>query len=180
MQFGSSLAILIQHRKQGAAKALYYNALLGLLTSFALGVYFSILASEYNTFGRSYPKDDKTFKSFIPFYYCMQIDAVATFLFTVPMFLFTFYYNLEDYLKEQRETSIQVFSYDTQNKQIWLLSLFLVNSFAHIACTSTTIQSSTILISSQISNNQRTTVSKTSQTNIPSTSLSRSLSALLP
>lgn len=93
-QFCSSLAILICNRKQGAAGTLYYNSLIGLLTSFAIGVSLTILASEYNTWTRPIKKDMKELPTLMPFYYTIQTDATATFLFSVPLLLFIFYNNL--------------------------------------------------------------------------------------
>jgi hypothetical protein len=97
-QFCSSLAIVILNRK-GSARTLYYNSLLGLLVSFAVGVSLTILASEYNSLTRIIPKDQDVLPTIMPFYWATQVDATATFLFSVPMLLFIFYYNLEDYLK---------------------------------------------------------------------------------
>lgn len=135
-QFCSSLAIVLSNRKRGAAGTLYYNSLAGVLTSFAVGVSVTILASEYNTFTRAIPKNQTDLPTIMPFYYSLQVDATATFLFAVPMLLFVFYNNLEDYLQEQREASkLTTLPAQALNKQVWLLALFLLNAFAHIAST---------------------------------------------
>jgi hypothetical protein len=96
------LVIFILSRKQKTAAALYYNALIALFASFSIGVSLTILASEYNSGTRQLPKDQSFFPTMMPFYYTIQVDATATFLLAVPMLLFIFYYNLEDYLTEQR------------------------------------------------------------------------------
>jgi hypothetical protein len=44
IQFCASFSIVISNRKTGAARVLYYNALLALLTAFAIGVNLTILA----------------------------------------------------------------------------------------------------------------------------------------
>lgn len=137
MQFCASLAILISNRKQGATGTLYYNSLVALLAAFAIGVDITILASEYNTWTRTVLKDQTVIPTLMPFYWTIQVDATATFLFSVPLLLFIFYNNLEDYLKEQREKNQHMTMAPAQalNKQIWLLAFFLLNAFAHIACT---------------------------------------------
>jgi hypothetical protein len=170
VQFCSSLAITITNRNKGSAGTLYYNSLVGLLTSFAVGVSMTILASEYNTFTRPVTKDQTVLPTLMPFYYTLQVDATATFLFSVPMLLFVFYHNLEDYLKQQREATQQTFLQpQALNKQIWLLALFLLNSFAHAACSRPPTQWSSTSTSSRASRTKRTTVWTTWRTSTRST-----------
>lgn len=107
-QFFTSLAIALLNRNRGSGRLIYYCSLLGMLVAFAIGVSLAILSSEYNSAMRSVPKDQTEIPTLNRFYYSIQVDSVATLLITVPMLFFIFYYNLEDYLQEQREEKIKL------------------------------------------------------------------------
>lgn len=171
-QFCASLSILFSNRKQGAAGNLYYNSLVALLAAFAIGVCITILASEYNTFTRPIPKNQDVMPTLMPFYWAIQVDATATFLFSVPLLLFIFYNNLEHYLNEQRQTNqhLPITPAQALNRQVWLLSFFLLNVFAHVARTSLPMQSSTTSTSLPASRTPTTTPWMTWPTSTPSTS----------
>lgn len=107
-QFLTSLAIALLNRNSGAGRLIYYCSLLGMLVAFAIGVSLTILSSEYNSAMRPIPKDQTEIPTLNRFYYSIQVDSVATLLLTVPMLFFIFYYNLEDYLQEQRQAKIKL------------------------------------------------------------------------
>ena len=101
-QLFASLFILMFNSHNHTVRSTYYASILGMVSSFAIGVYLAIEASELNAELRQYPKlDNDPLPKLMPTYWCYQIGAAASLLFIFPMMAFTFYHKLEKYLALQ-------------------------------------------------------------------------------
>jgi hypothetical protein len=85
---------------KGRTKTVYYGSLLGLLAVFGLGVYLVNMALEFNFGTRSFPKKTDFYPQLMPLYYVLFSTAGSTFLFMLPMLLYSFGTHLNPYLSQ--------------------------------------------------------------------------------
>ena len=101
-QLFASIFILMFNSHNHSVRSTYYASILGMVSSFAIGVYLAIDASELNALLRNYPKNSDPFPKLMPTYWSYQIGAAGSLLFIFPMMAFIFYHKLDDYLALQR------------------------------------------------------------------------------
>ena len=102
IQMFASISAFTFNSQSHTTKSLYYTSLMGMLTSFATGVYCCIQASEYNANTRLVPKHNDILPNLMPFYWWLQIASCVSLLFVFPMMLFIFYHKMGAYLKLQK------------------------------------------------------------------------------
>jgi len=93
--------IYLANMKAHTTKTIYYCSFIGMLISFTIGVYLSILAQEYSITTRAAKKG--SIPLLIRLFWTIQTDAVTSLLFMFPMMLFIFYHKLGKFLALQKE-----------------------------------------------------------------------------
>lgn len=135
---------------ENSIKVRYYSALIGMISSFAIGTYLAIQVYEYTPIVSSFPQNIDILILLTPFYLSLQVGAAVGLLGTFPMMSFSFY---TLYCKSERKTGQEGKTGKTGKDDVrdgkhgkdgkdgkdgkeagWCLGVFLVNCTVQAIC----------------------------------------------